>query len=240
MKRFSLIVSLAVCMLMFFGANAFAIWDYTIESKTVSQNQTDVDVSILGSWDLAVGGITVPVVVRTLSNNAFWTGTLPYDTGGTGFYHPFFYNVSWAFTSSIPGLPWTAQIEEWRPGVPSAPCDDQGDVGYEGVSPDHFVINAAGSGQGNPVEQGLAFCTWTFDVNGNDGQFEFDTACFTSSLYKLFLIDLAFPPVNHVFETSFNKGIITIEPNACPTSVESYGNVSGNVEVAMGNSPTGT
>lgn len=230
MKRFSLIISLAVGLSLLFGANAFAAWDVTIQSKTVSENETGVEVTVFGTWDLGLTSIAVPVVVREVDPGSFWTGALPYDTGGTGYWHPYQFNVSWGFT--YVGAPWTSQLEELRPGVPVGPeCDDQGDTGYDFVTPDHFVIAGVGGGNANPVETDLPFCVFIFDVTGTAGDFEFDTACFTASLGTIYMIDDAYPPLDHgptgTGEATFNKGIITIAPNACPHAWGSYSDQVG-------------
>jgi hypothetical protein len=240
LRCFSFILFLAACVLSF-SSTAFAVWDLTIETKTVSKNQTGVDVTIFGSWDLPVGGITVPIVVRSTSGGAFWTGALPYDTGGDGYWHPYQFNVSWNFTPLPPFPVWTT-LEEFRPGVPVGNCDDQGDIGYDGVSTDHFAINATGQGKYNqPEPTGLGFVTWVFDVNGNAGTFEFDTACFSSSLFKIFMIDNASPPINHGAEATFNKGVISIQAGPCPDVIGAYNDalVSGTELDALTNTHDG-
>ncbi len=195
-------------------AEVLAVWDITIESKTVYANSTDVMVSMYGSWDQRVCWISVPVVVRAIDAGSFWTGMLPYDIDGDGMYHPHSYNVDWQL-DTVP-QPWTTLIEEFRPGIPTSPCATHGDTGYDGVSPDHFCINAAGSGESNSVKQNLAFCRWWFDVTGLAGEFEFDTACFACGLHAIYLVDNALPPVNHgptgTGDVTFHKGVITIQP----------------------------
>jgi len=228
MKRFSLIVSLAACLVLFIGANAFAVWDITIESVACSADQTNVEVNVFASWDVPLASFTLPVVVREIDAGSFWTGALPYDTNGNAYSHPYQYNVSWDWGGTL----WAALAEEFRPGVPSSPCDTEGDVGYDGISPDHFAINAAGAGGSAPVQQGYAVVTFWFDVTGTPGQFELDMACFTGSLNTIYMVDNLFPPVDHgpagTGEVTFNKGIITINPNFCPDPIGAYGaSVSG-------------
>jgi hypothetical protein len=110
-----------------------------------------------------------------------------------------------------------------RPGVPWGTCSPNGDTGYDGISPDHFVINVASGGGTTPAEpDGLDVVTVWFDVTGSLGQFEFDTACFRIDLGTIYMIDNAFPPDDHgptgTGEATFGKGIITIAiPHDPPT-----------------------
>ncbi len=210
MKRSSLIVFLALCLVVALIADSYAEWDITFESKTVSQNATGVNVNVFGSWDLPLAGITCPIVVRQIDEGSFWTGELPYDTGGNGYYHPHQFNVQWKWIDP----PFSTLIEEFRPGVPSGICEANGDVGYDGSAPDHFVINATGFGAAESARENFNFLSFQFDVTDDAGSFEFDTACFASSLYNIFMIDDAIPPINHgpggTGEASFLKGVITI------------------------------
>ncbi|MFC1475790.1 hypothetical protein ACFLQW_02160 [Candidatus Zixiibacteriota bacterium] len=106
---------------------------------------------------------------------------------------------------------WAALLLDVRPGVPSPPCNTDGDQGYDGISPDHFVCNASGAGGAEPVApEGRDILTIDFDVNTVPGQFEFDTACFTGSLAHLYIIDNQFPPQDHSPHTIIDRGIITI------------------------------
>jgi hypothetical protein len=88
-------LSLLLIAAFFCGANAYAEWRVEFESKTVSPNEHDVEFNLKAYWDLPLAGFTTPVVVREIDPGSFWTGVLPYDTGGNAFMHPFQYNVSW-------------------------------------------------------------------------------------------------------------------------------------------------
>ncbi|MFC1475484.1 HYR domain-containing protein [Candidatus Zixiibacteriota bacterium] len=230
--RQRILILLMLLPLLSFSSTAFAVWDVSFESKTVDANDVDVTVDITASWDIPLTGLTVPVVVRQTSGGAFWTGALPYDTNGNGFVKPFQYNVSWFWTP----ISFSTVIEEFRPGVPGAPCETVGDVGYDGAAPDHFVLNALGSMSVPAQPTGWTFMTFTFDVNSGPGTFEFDTACFSSALFAVFMIDNVFPPVNHgpagTGEATFTKGVITIpggvennppEFTACPSGAYEIG-----------------
>ncbi len=204
MKR---LVLLGAFLFVFLAAmNAAAEWRIDFESKSVWAEETEVAVDVTTYWDITLTGLTIPMVVREIDAGAFWTGELPYDTAGTGFNHPYVHNVEWKWES-----PWAALTEEFRPGVPMPPCDPGNDFGYDGISPDHFCINAAGvSGGAAPQPTGRVVLTFAFDVGSTPGNFEFDTGCFSASLFRIFMIDNTFPPVDHSLETSFNKGIISI------------------------------
>ncbi len=189
---------------------ASAEWRLDIESKTVAGGTTGVTLDFTGYWDLPITNLTLPLRVKTIDQNAFWTGELPYDTGGIAVSHPHVNGVTWNWVQL-----WGLLAEEVRPGVPSSPCDPAGDVGYNGVSPDHFVINVASTGAAeDPAPDGRIYLTITFDVGPEGGQFAFDTACFTAQLPSIYLIDNAFPPVNHSDETTFNRGILTVVGDA--------------------------
>ena len=139
-------------------------------------------------------------------------------------------------------MPWASLLEEFRPGVPAGSCDPGGDVGYDGVSPDHFAINASSAGMGVPAQSGgWVALTFSFDVTATPGAFEFDTACFSSSLFAIFMIDDAFPPINHGPETTFNKGVISIQAGPCPDVIGAYNDalVSGTELDALTNTHNG-
>jgi hypothetical protein len=241
-RRFAVAAMLAVVCLMLVSADALAEWRVSVESKGVALNETGVTLGISASWDYALGGFTVPLVVRELSTGSFWTGALPYDTNGISYYHPSFLGVTWHWATL-----WANLVEEVRPGIPTGVCDPNGDSGYDGVSPDHFVVNASGSAAGEPAKPtGALVVTLTFDVSGSAGQFEFDTACFNNSLFTIFMIDNNFPPVDHgpegTGETSFDKGVISIQAGPCPDVIGSYTSalVSGSELDALSNTHNGT
>jgi len=229
MKRFFLIVSLAVCLSLMFAHSAFAIYAVEYETKTVSQGQTGVQVYLKVFSDLRYGQTTIPTVVRTVSGGAFWTGTLPYDTtqqGGVAV------GVTWNWQTSDPS--WPSFFQTVRPGVPTAPCDTEGDAGYDGTSPDHFQVTGQGvSDMEDAAPNGWEILYLTFDVNTNVGDFEFDSACFTASLNKIFLICEDYvdhgPP--HASFDHFTKGIITIQANQCPSDPGTYPGVVAGTEL---------
>ncbi len=230
MKRFSLIVSIAVCMLMLCGANAFANWGTFVESKTASENQTGVTLDFSCQNDLPMTGFTAPMVVRSTSGGAFWMGSLPFDTGGNAFVPGWSNGIVSGLNWDWAGM-WAALLLEMRPGVPALPdCDPEGDTDYDGTSTDHFVLNGSGAGGSEPVHATpFKFLTIQFDVNGNAGTFEIDTACYTKSLGHIFMIDNVFPPGDHSGDGDFvfTKGVVTILPNECPTAWGSYSDQPG-------------
>ncbi len=204
MGRYVLVMLLAA--VLFCGTSAYAEWRVDFESKTVNPDDVGVTVDVTAYWDIPLTGLAVPIVVRQTSGGAFWTGALPYDTGGNGLSKPFLYNVSWGWFP----FPFSTILEEFRPGVPTGVCATEGDVGYDGVPPDHFLINAFGTMSVPAQPTGWDFMTFTFDVNGSPGTFEFDTACYSNSMFRIMMVDDAFPPGEHGLEAAFNKGVITI------------------------------
>ena len=210
MKRLSIIVSLAVCMSLVFGANALGQtgqYEINLPDVTVSEGAT-VEYEYNGIWMSKIVQITVPAIIREVDAGSFWTGTLPCDTvDGTPT------NVTWQW--AVPN--WANMIQEARPGVPASPCGAAGDVGYDGVTPDHLSVSAQGMGTENaaPAPGGRDFVKLTFQVTNTPGDFEIDTACFTGSLNRIYLIDDSY--TDHGASTVFSKGTITIEPNECPT-----------------------
>jgi len=226
MKRFFLIVSVTVCSLFLFSQTVFAEWRVDIETKTVSQGATGVTVNLTAYWDLVLNTVSVPVIVRSTAGGAFWVPPLPVDDGGP------VVGVQWNWSN--PG--WANLVE--MVGVGQLGCDPAGDIGYDGTSPDHFVVNAAlATGAGTPAEPtGRDFVILTIDVNSSVGTFEFDTACYTSSLDRIFLID----NVNyedHGPGAPFNKGVITIQENQCPDGLGSYGSPVEDKELANMSNP---
>ncbi len=179
-------------------------------------------------WEMDLAAVTIPLVVREVDAGAFWTGELPYDTGGVAGSHPHVKGVTWHWAE-----PWATLIEEFRPVVPSAPCNDNGDIGYDGISPDHFVITAGGFGVPpygiplTPQPDGYPIVLFSFDVTDIVGSFEIDTACASAQLYDILLCEpvimgepkpccfgpSAEPPCNVDFV--FNKGIVTIAECDC-------------------------
>jgi hypothetical protein len=208
--RQRIIVLLMLVPLVLCTTTAFASWGVDIQSKTVNAGDVGVTVGVTGHWDLAISSISIPMVARNVSGGAFWAGPLPYDTGGNGYWHPYAQGVTWSWL-----FPWAALLEEFNPKKPVAPCATEGDVAYDAISPDHFLIASVGSGAAPPAEPaGRTFCTFSFTAGAAGGTFEFDTACFTPTLTTLSIIDNAFPPVEHgplgTNQAVFNVGTITV------------------------------
>jgi len=184
--------------------NTSAEWRVDIESKTVTAEEPGMTIDVTAYWDIKMRDLAIPVIVKTVSGGAFWSPPLPIDTLNGSVV-----GVEWNWSN--PG--WAALVQQVRGG--QLGCNPEGDTGYDGVSPDHFVINAAGSGLSDtpPEPTGRDVVTLTFDVNGNVGVFEFDTACYLGSLDRIFMID------NENFqdhgpggtgECTFNKGLVAI------------------------------
>jgi hypothetical protein len=203
MKRFSTTVLLAVAGTLLCSANALGGWVITYPDTTIDPNST-VEYQLYGEWDLGLAALTVPTVVRAIDPGAFWTGTLPVDTtGGTPT------NIQWNW--AVPN--WANIIQEFRVGIPSG-CPAEGDLGYDGVSPDHFIISTQGLSNEAPAPFGRHFLTMVFTVTGTAGQFEFDTACFTTFLNTIYMIDANYKDhgcfTTGLCDLVFNKGTITI------------------------------
>jgi hypothetical protein len=234
MKR-TLTIGGLVCTLLMAGAIS-AEWRLDIASKQVNAGCQNVTVDFILYNEASLAGVVIPVVVRELDPGSFWTGALPYDTLGTGYSHPYQFNVSWNWNPQSPI--WTSLTESLRPGIPLSPCSPDGDVGYDGVSPDHFAIVAAGAGGAELPNDGRPVVTITFDVTGTPGRFEFDTACFGGDLSIIYLTDAEFPPFcNHAsqdpwtgcgHEFAFNKGVITIMDCDCTTLGDCNGDAAIN------------
>jgi hypothetical protein len=209
MKHPILIIILTLGLMIVLTADSYASWDISFESKTVSPNAADVNLDVSGSWDIPLTNITCPIIVRKIDGGSFWTGALPYDTGGNGYYHPRQHNVQWKWET-----PFATLIEEFRPGIPTGNCPTDNDGGYNGNAPDHFVITAAGSIGSEDIHEDFNFLSFQFDVTAAEGSFEFDTACFSATLSSISMIGDDFPPVEHgpmgTGEASFVKGVITI------------------------------
>jgi hypothetical protein len=218
------LVFLVLVMLLWSASPLFAEWRIEVESKTVFAGQEDVSLNILASWDNGLAAVTIPLVIKEIDPGSFWSGDLPYDTANTYFNtHPFAYNVDWRYTDwcGLGPCPWTSPpIIELRPLVPEVPCDPVGDIGYDGISPDHFAVIVDLQGACTYAEPSLQpFVTIAFDVTENPGVFEIDTGCVSGSLSTIYMIDCEFPPVDHgptgTGETAFNKGVITITECSC-------------------------
>lgn len=196
------IIGIILVVVILFAADAVAEWRIDFDSKTVDAGQTGVTLNITAYWDLDLMGFTLPIVVRETDPGAFWAGQLPVDTQGgvPG-------DISWNWSDPN----WADLILELKPG---SGCAVPGNL-YDGVSPDNFVINGASTVTPLDAEPaGWVVATFTFDVTAVAGSFDFDTACFSSALQTIHLLDNALPLVDHgpfgTGECSFNKGTITI------------------------------
>ncbi len=200
----------ALCLLLIIvfacTASAYAEWRVDFESKSVKPNETGVTVDLTAYWDLSMYAFLVPVIVRSIDPGSFWTGLLPIDSYGDT------RGVTWNWSGS-----WPDMLQLVQPLVPEPPYNDEGDIGYDGISPDHFGVLALGMMKSTPPEPtGRAILTISFDVTGEPGQFEFDAACIAPGWDVLCMIDDEFPNTDHgprgTGEVTFNKGVITIEP----------------------------
>jgi len=219
-------IGFIVAVLLFCGHVSAEYLEGTVEiaDMTVSPGAQDATIDVIASWNGDLASITIPLVVRELDPGSFWTGDLPYDTGGNAFYHPFSHGVVWHWSGT-----WAAQVEELRTGLPSSPCSPEGDLGYDGLSPDHLCIIAAGSGGTEPPEpDGRPILTITFAVTEVSGQFEFDTACFSGSLNSISLLGTWPCPDCLPIEIPFEKGVITIADCECATLGDCNGDAAIN------------
>lgn len=210
---------LLVAALLLLSTSASAEWRVTIESKIVPSGALNVPLNVNIAFDLDLNSVSVPVIVRQLTPGSFWTGELPYDTNGGCYLCDFSRGVEWHWINAMPEISWYASLG-FQPGVPLSPCETSEDIGYDGLSPDHFVIYASGTDFCAPAApDGYDVVTMTFNVTEVPGEFEFDTSCFSNALFSLFLIDCTFPPVDHgplgTNECIFEKGVITIVPCYC-------------------------
>jgi hypothetical protein len=197
---------------------AYAEWRVEIDSIEVEAGAAGVTLDITAYWDLDMSLLAVPIIVREIDPGAFWTGELPYDTGGNGFTHPYQRGVEWKWAS-----PWANMFEELRPASSLigsiTPCPVAIDTSYDGIAPDHFLINAASSGMFATAEpDGRVVVTLTFDVTDVAGKFEFDTSCFSSRITSIFMNDNEFESVNHgprgTGEATFGKGIVVLHKDS--------------------------
>ncbi len=118
--RFQMYVLIALTFILFAAGSAAAEWRVAFESKTVYAGQTEVEIKLNLTTDAIMGAMTIPVVVREKNPDAFWTGTLPYDTGGMW---PRRHGVEWTWADI-----WAVLVNEVLPGVPSSPCITDGDL----------------------------------------------------------------------------------------------------------------
>ena len=101
---------MAAAAWLLFTTNATAEWRVDIESKVVAARETGVTIDITAYWDSPLAGFALPVIVREIDPGSFWTGTLPYDTGGNAGYHPYIHGVAWNWVG-----PWAYLVEAVRP-----------------------------------------------------------------------------------------------------------------------------
>ncbi|MFC1475376.1 hypothetical protein ACFLQW_00055 [Candidatus Zixiibacteriota bacterium] len=228
-------IGVLICILLA-ATNVHASWGISVESKAVAACPYEWPLDISASWDLGLSGLTIPIVVREIDAGSFWAPPLPVDTlNGSAV------GVEWR----LPLDPFAEHILELRPVVPFAPCDATGDVGYDGVSPDHFVINVSIIGSCPPQPAGYAIVTLNLWNTLAAGVFVFDTACATGVLHTIYMVDDQFPPVDHgpsgTGEATFTMGVVTVAPNGCPYPFGAYieSVVSGQEQEALANSHNG-
>jgi hypothetical protein len=222
-----LILLLTILLSLVPQVSVMAEWRIKFESKTVAVNQTGVTLGMDMYWDAEVSAVVVPVVVREITPGSFWAGILPCDT-----MRGIPRGVNWNWTN--PG--WANLIEEFRPG---SNCES-GANSYDGVSPDNFVVVALGIPDGISAEPaGRRVLTFEFDVSGQPGQFEFDTACFAfpsggPNVSDLALMEARSPYTDHgpagAGDCEFGKGIVTISTCSCPAQGDC--NSDGKIDVS--------
>ncbi len=212
-----MLISLSMIVLLLPAAVVNAAWHIEIESKTVAASETDVTVAFSGWWEMDLLQLEIPIIVREIDPGAFWVPPLPYDDNATD-----------------QGVTWVPPFDEYSAGVfAGLGCNPAGDVGYDGVNPDHFFILIGGIGLVSlmPSPDG-EFLQIDFDVAATDGQFEFDTACFMPHLTDLLMYDTDGCGFDHgpngINDMTFNKGVITIGDCNCgsPGDVEGDGTTS--------------
>ena len=196
-------IAVLVFAVLCWAMNSSAEWRVDIDCDTVTAGSTGVEVRVTAYWDIKMYAFTVPLIVRTRSEGAFWSLPLPIDTSGAPAV-----GVTWNWFN--PG--WAKLKEEVRAGPLG--CNPEGDTGYDAVSPDHFVINATGMLTDTPPEPtGRDVVILTININSSAGFFEFDTACYSASLDRIYMIDNEL--VDHGAGMSdfsaFNKGVITVQ-----------------------------
>ena len=212
-------VAFMLALVALTATEASADWRMAIESKTVAAGQTGVTVDFTFTWDRAATGFFLPLVARSVDPGSFWTGNLPqYDEhGGNG--------VAWR-----PGVvPWAELICRLagRTAKPTTLCQGQTLDPYDAVSPDYLYVVALGIDSLAAQPAGVVFVTMAFDVSTIQGQFEFDTACYSPYASTISMMD--YTGIDHgpqgTGDVVFTKGIITIGP-ACDCSHQ--GDASGN------------
>jgi len=214
----------AVCLVSMVGLQAHAVWRVDIESKTVAKGQTGVQIAVKAYWDIDIVQMSLPVVVRQVSGGAFWTGVLPYWYSSSNNH-----GVTWNWSN--PG--WAALIQEVRTGIPTGACGTEGDVGYDAVPPDHWLMNVQASMDSTPAEPlGRNIFYLTFNVNNQAGEFEFDTACMSNSIDRLYWTDIYSD--EHGLAAEINKGVITIPPGNQAVQIESQTVPTSSTGVQLG------
>ncbi len=183
-------------------------WRVEVETKDVYAGCPDVTVDFTFYWAADLNTIAVPLVVRELDAGSFWTPPLPYDS--TNLLRLPANGVTWNWSN--PG--WADLMQAVRP---VEGCETPENL-YDGVSPDNFVIQAASLSNSTPAEPDGRVCvTLEFGVTEVEGRFVFDTACATTEITTIFMIEP--DGTDHgprgTGEVTFKPGVITIGPCDC-------------------------
>ncbi len=191
MKKNALRVLVAVVVVLTSSTGAFAWWWIEISSASYISGTEGVSAWIRVANTTGLSGLVVPIVVRSESDGAFWTGNLPVYCEGNE------HGVTWGYDTG-------EAVEKELCTV------------YDGVSPDYFQFTMNPLNSHPTLFTRLRL---DFDVAPVPGQFVFDTGAFPDGFGTIYMLDDQFPPVDHgptgTGEAIFTKGTIDVADCDC-------------------------
>lgn len=188
----------------------------TIESKTVPANAQNAQVGIYFQNDASLGGMILPLEIRSVTPGSFISGDIEFKKQGRLL-------QSWGTIGVWP-------LEYYYPAtLPSIACSGPLSGTYDSnevlqppmtfVSPSGFLwgtlacdANCLPPGDDGLPGIGNPSLILSFGVTGVPGTFEIDTCCVAPGNH-LSMIDC---DGDSVFSPSFTKGVVTIAPCDCP------------------------
>ncbi|GAB4316774.1 MAG: hypothetical protein Kow0074_04920 [Candidatus Zixiibacteriota bacterium] len=186
------------------SASAFAVNSVVVPSKSIDPNATGVEIRAKITNDLAIKGLAVPLVFRTVAGNASIT------------------SLQLTFRERLaPGLPELTPIEvtniysEENGTCKANQPGGFGTIAFIDTLPHAitfspvgvmFVRNKLFSPPLPPGADSVGSLNMIVDVNGGPGQFEVDTTCTNPANHLLYISDATTEPL----DPEFTKGLFTI------------------------------
>ncbi len=228
MKRFALTICLAACLVFLSSAAVFAVNEMTIESLTIGAGGT-ANIGVFVTNDLTLKYIIAPLVVRPISGGSYITSLkLNVNSGRMNgkLADVMIYNGYQAPNGVCPTTQPSSAL-----GTINEPALDANTMPVP-TSPAGLMI-VRGIILGATLPAGTDGTTPSFTIVAGlnascPGSFEIDTTCADPANHFVFVRATGTPGI----VASFNKGLINVICNPCPTNTTNLATVSATIGVA--------